>query len=186
VTGQVWRGSRAELSQPQLPGGCRPLWEAGVREVTITGPVALSAAEPVPSLRLLRFLREAACYGIAVRWHVGAAGLDMGLPLLHHLPAPASPSVPGWAASYRYGLCYYRQGPDFLAVHDARFITVRRHLLQGQERDAFLRCSQPTIAGPLDRPLRWLVDQGLILRLGDMALSLPYRLRRWPIPCTSL
>lgn len=140
-------------------------------------------------LHFVRLLREAAGYGVGVTWR-GDLGRCADPRLLHHLPPPVSGAEPGidrWRAVFRYGLCYYRVGPGFLLVVDhRRTIDGIAAVLRDPDEIATLRAlAHP---GPAKRTAAFarLYDQGLVMRHGGAAVSLPYRLRRWPIPCTAI
>lgn len=197
-------GDHAELSAPDLPeylagGTAAPvllvtgspyapgldavtgdlLWQAGVREVRVRETVGASDG----ILHFLRFLREAASQGVDVAWE-SAGDLGCDTRLLYHLPPPAG--HPSWRSAYRYGLCHYRVGPGFVTVADRR---------RGPAMPVTLRePAEIRLVRDLDRPgppeecpaLARLRRLGLIIGAGRDALCLPYRLRRWPIPCTAI
>jgi len=151
-------------------------------------PVGEAAAtdSPLATLRFLRRLREAAGDGAEVAWQADLPVADTRL--LYHLPPPvAGPTLDAWRAAYRPGLCHYRRGPGFLLVRDGRGAgpSVPETTLTGADAAAIEQFLEP---GPDDGSvaLDRLAGLGLVLRLGGLALTLPYRLRRWPIPCTSI
>jgi hypothetical protein len=154
--------------------------------------------DPLATLLFLRRLRQAAGEGAALDWRAGeGAGLDWrvdllaaGGRLLHHLPPPVSgpdaSAVAAWRAAHRPGLCHYRRGPGFLLVSDARGGAAVTTTLAGEPAEVFTRYLDVGPAPAADPVFDRLVTLGLILPLGDLALTLPYRIRRWPIPCTSI
>ncbi|WP_433177487.1 DUF5825 family protein [Actinoallomurus sp. CA-150999] len=155
------------------------LWQAGVREVRIRETVGADDG----ILHFLHFLREAASHDINVVWE-SAGGLGCDARLLYHLPPPAGD--PSWRSAYRYGLCHYRVGPGFVTVTDQR---------RGPAVPITLgEAHEIRLVRDLDRPGRSeessafvaLLQSGLIISHGRDALCLPYRLRRWPIPCTAI
>lgn len=155
------------------------LWQAGVREVRIRETVGADGG----ILHFLRFLREAASHDINVVWE-SAGDLGCDTRLLYHLPPPAG--NPAWRSAYRYGLFHYRVGPGFVTVTDQRRgpavpITLRRT----QEVRLVQNFDRP---GPSEESSAFvtLLQSGLIISRGRDALRLPYRLRRWPIPCTAI
>lgn len=160
------------------------LYLTGVQVVRVEQRV-----QPDDTLHFVRLLREAAGYGVGVTWR-GNLGRRVDPQLLHHLPPPvggAEPSMDRWRAAFRYGLCYYRVGPGFLLVADHRRT---RHgvtaVLSDPDEIATLR--DFAYPGPAAETAAFarLCDKGLVLRHGEAAVSLPYRLRRWPIPCTAI
>ncbi|GLY78993.1 DUF5825 family protein [Actinoallomurus iriomotensis] len=153
------------------------LWQAGVREVRIRETVRADDG----LLHFLRFLREAASHDIEVVWE-SAGDLGCDTRLLYHLPPRAGD--PSWRSAYRYGLCHYRVGPGFVTVTDQRRgPAVPFTLRNPQEIGLVQDLDRP---GPSDESSAFagLLRSGLIISNGRDALCLPYRLRRWPIPCT--
>jgi hypothetical protein len=111
-------------------------------------------------------------------------GLGCDTRLLYHLAPPAGD--PSWRSAYRYGLCHYRVGPGFVTVTDQRRgpavpITLR----ETQEIRLVQDLDRP---GPSEKSSAFvrLLQSGLIIGHTRDALCLPYRLRRWPIPCTAI
>jgi Family of unknown function (DUF5825) len=176
-------GSLVDLQLDALTG--ESLYSTGVRVVHVEQCVQ-------PGDDILPFvwlLREAAGYGVGVTWR-GNLGHHVDPQLLHHLPPPVSGAEPGlnrWRATFRYGLCYYRVGPGFLLIVDhRRTIHGATSVLRDPDEIATLRGF--TCPGPAAGTAAFarLCDKGLVLRHGGAAVSLPYRLRRWPIPCTAI
>ncbi len=63
---------------------------------------------------------------------------------------------------------------DGLLILDTRKVaTARRHLLQGRRRELLLECRTPRRYAEADADLSWLVEQKLVLELGQRYLSLP-------------
>ncbi|MFD9466898.1 DUF5825 family protein [Streptomyces sp. NPDC060027] len=148
-------------------------------------------------IRFLHLLRQASTYGVWVSWH--AAGLpDCSVSDLHHLPPPqttrsesARSAVERWRDEYTYGLCYYRKGPGFWQVRDARAAGRRGRFTLGGERVIQLleRLDRPTASAELldaSELLPVLYEAHLTVQIGDWLLLLPHRLQRWPIPAYSI
>ncbi|BCB75147.1 hypothetical protein GCM10022251_34960 [Phytohabitans flavus] len=163
------------------------------QSVRIADRVRLDGTDP-DALSQVRALREAAALATTVDW---AVDLPPGLPVwtLTHLPPPREATgltpveLQEWRHRYRYGLCYYRRGPDFVVVHDDRREPATRRVVTDQaavEALATLRLPQlPDVLPPAVRAvLPALHRHGLILRLGGQVLTLPWRPTRWPVPCT--
>ncbi|WP_051781829.1 MULTISPECIES: DUF5825 family protein [unclassified Streptomyces] len=151
----------------------------------------------------VRFLRDCQSQALTVRWVPDSEVLPFDTGLLHHLPPPAPrTAAPGgsgrpdgtavWRSRYAYGLFYHRRGPDFVTVMDrrdpsasARF-TLDRPALVG----AFLAVQEPTALDALDvthrEAVSLLADERLVLVTQGWVVALPPRLRRWPVPCTSV
>lgn len=155
------------------------LWRSGVREVRIRE--AVGADDGI--LHFLRFLREAASHGIDVVWE-SAGDLGCDTRLLYHLPPPAGDR--SWRSAYRYGLCHYRVGPGFVTVTDRRRGPAVPVILRDTREIGLIRgLDRP---GPSEESSAFarLLHAGLLVGHGRHALRLPYRLRRWPIPCTAI
>ncbi|MDG4824884.1 DUF5825 family protein [Asanoa sp. WMMD1127] len=156
----------------------------------VAEPIVL-AADPA-TLTFLAWLRDQHSATTAVAWR---ATVDPALDTapLHHLqpPEPVGPlpaEVARWRASHRPALRYYRRGPGFIQVKDvrrpsagARFVLDHPPLIE-----AFDRCLAPTrlsdLAEPHRRAAEALVDEQLLMLVDGWALTLPYRMRRWPVP----
>ncbi|MEV0326829.1 DUF5825 family protein [Micromonospora echinospora] len=95
-------------------------------------------------------------------------------------------------STFRLGLCYYRQGPGFLGVRDVRDPAESAVYVLDEPplREAFLRCLTPQRLD--DWPAQGqaaaeeLIAEGLLLRRGGLAVTLPYRMRVWPVPATAV
>jgi len=190
-------------------GRCATIAPAGL---TATLPAELAAAgyervvvdAPVPvgrdldeDLRLLRFLREATRRTLRVEWTMGGRPLVEQRDLIHLVPPvdgdgpDAAACAAQWRADYRYGLYYYRNGPDFVTVKDVRpggetvFLTI-----DGDSAAQFRAIAEATTADQLDAEglsaLADAVDYGLALRGERAVLMLPYRMRRWPVPYSAI
>lgn len=174
--------SAAEL--PDLVADGERLWQGGVRRIRIEGSV-------VASVPFLRCLRDALEHGITVTWDgdldPGVRGAAGGSASLFHLPPPTSCRDHEWVARYRYGLCHFRVGPRFWTLVDRRAgPTAVPVVLRDQEELTILRETAEPVPVPASEARRRLAERGLILEHDGVVLRLPYRLRRWPIPCTAL
>ncbi|MFC0050901.1 DUF5825 family protein [Streptomyces actinomycinicus] len=142
------------------------------------------------------FLRECQGRGLRVTWRAtGTPGYDPGI--LHHLPPPAElPAslalLEAWRADHAHGILYHRRGPDFVTVLDRRErgTAVRLTLDHPRLVAAFLRLLEPTPVAALDpaerEALGLLTAERLVLATGGWAVTLPPRLRQWPVPCTAI
>ncbi|MET8770218.1 DUF5825 family protein [Streptomyces sp. NPDC004658] len=163
----------------------------------------VEAAEPLDlggsgraTAEAVRFLRECQGLGLSVSWRAtGTPSYD--LRLLRHLPPPDElPGEPGelasWRAGHAYGALYHRRGPDFVTVLDRRErgTAVRLTLDHPALHATFLRLLEPTPVAALDaaerEALALLVAERLVLTGGGWAVTLPPRVRRWPVPCTAI
>lgn len=143
------------------------------------------------------FLRECQSAARTVRWAPDTDALPFDVSLLHHLPPPEPNDPEGdpaaaWRSRYAYGLLYHRRGPDFVTVMDRRdpAASARFTLDQPALLAAFLAVQEPTRLDDLDTAAReavaLLADERLVLVTDGWAVALPPRLRRWPVPCTSV
>ncbi|MFB6614754.1 DUF5825 family protein [Streptomyces sp. NPDC056367] len=169
-----------------------------VGQIVVDEPLPLGAGGR-GAAEAVRFLRDCQSQAVAVRWVPDRDALPFDTGLLHHLPPPVSWGGSGssgepaaWRSRYAYGLLYHRRGPDFVTVMDrrdpaasARFTLERPALLA-----AFLAVQEPTALDALDAAHRaavsLLADERLVLVTQGWAVALPPRLRRWPVPCTSV
>ncbi|MET8563250.1 DUF5825 family protein [Streptomyces flaveolus] len=90
------------------------------------------------------------------------------------------------------GRSHHRRGPDFVTVLDRRErgTAVRLILDHPALHATFLRLLEPTPVPELDaterEALGLLAAERLVLTGGDWAVTLPPRVRRWPVPCTAI
>lgn len=168
-----------------------------VAEVRLAGPADLARHPERTVVRIISLLRECSSVGARVTWSLalGADQLDL-IRQLDHLPAPTEVTVLGkrimtaddWRATHTFGLLYFRRGPGFLSVIDRRSGRTDRIVLD-----------EPAAVDVLTRALGgcgWadltttpghtaaatdLVRDGLILRVGDQCVTLPVRMRTWPL-----
>ncbi|WP_258055887.1 DUF5825 family protein [Streptomyces sp. Ru62] len=165
------------------------------RRVTADEPLDMSGTGRATA-EAVRFLRECQGLGLGVSWR--ATGTPSYDPrLLHHLPPPteltAGPDVlPSWRAAHAYGILYHRRGPDFVTVLDRRQrgTAVRLTLDHPALHATFLRLLEPTPVAELDATARealgLLAAERLVLAGGGWAVTLPPRIRQWPVPCTAI
>ena len=173
----------------------RELVVGGIALVDVVEPVRLGDDAADDSLDFLRFLRDAMSHGLRVRWD-GRLGAGLPVRAVSHLTPPAggaslalNPAVAAWRQRFAYGRCYWRAGPDFVLVSDARAgrVAAAWTIADPVTVELFTRLMQPTAVADCcgdpatARAVADLRDKDLVLQLGDRLLSLPYRMRRWPI-----
>ena len=172
-----------------------------------TDPVALSAAgheslvltEPVVfgeddefDARFLRLLREAMSMTMAVDWSAGSP-VPFDVRMVHHLLPPRrrdgddADDADGWRARYRFGLCFFQVGPGFVLLKDTREGGGARYRIDDPKAVSAWRelgsvRHLPDAPAEVRELCELLADEELIIRCGQWATLLPFRLRRWPVP----
>ncbi|GAA1949572.1 DUF5825 family protein [Kitasatospora viridis] len=129
-------------------------------------------------------LRDRTARGERVDWQLEALGLAPDPELLCHLAPPAPDQAPRWHELHRFGLLYYRRGPGFVIVYDARPTATAAQLLldDPDELRLFDRLARP---GPLasdDPAARRLRTARLVMEVDGWAVALPYRESRLVLP----
>ena len=165
---------------------------------TVAAPVRLGHEDPDATLEFVAWLRDRHTQAHDVSWSA-IVGPGFDTSPLHHLPPPgpapgaALGAAPGaavqWREAYRPGMCYYRVGPGFIQVKDVRQPDRAAILLLDTPDllDAFTRCLRPCRLDELPPGERTaaaeLEKERLLLRVGDLVVTLPNRMRHWPVPC---
>lgn len=162
----------------------------------VTGPAIGAPGNPLvlgadaeQSLAAIRQLRDALTAGIVPTWH-GELDRRVPLDLVCHLPPPDGRSAlhVQWRSRFRPGLCHFRRGPGFLRVRDARDTDVTVDLVIDDDdlTGTFARCLQPTPIAQLTSAERsavaTLIEERVVLELGGSVVTLPHRMKRWPVP----
>ncbi len=161
----------------------------------LLGPIRLGA-DPGSDLAVLGLLTEATARLVPLEWEL-AGQPPWPLRTLVHLQPPSEGADPAsrqfaatWRESFRFGLCSYRRGPGFAVIRDHRPAGQRLRIrVRDPWTDVFDRLVSDTTA-PADEAGTQLLDEltetGLVLRLGPRHHMLPFRLRRWPVPYTTV
>lgn len=185
----------AAAPAPTLTGLAALLPSLSLRAVELAEPVVFGTS-PLADLRLLRILRDATSHGVRLHWTL--AGLPCHPPRTHtHLVPPvrgtgeaAGQYAADWLAAYRYGDFYYRHGPGFVTVKDVRDGMNASRMVIDEGADVFeALAAAHTVAeaGPVDPAiLDVAAEAGLLLRVADEVLVLPYRMRHWPVPYAAI
>ncbi|HTZ42284.1 MAG TPA: DUF5825 family protein [Jatrophihabitans sp.] len=181
---------------PPDAGHVELLLAAGVDSVQLARPERDAGELWWPSM--IAFLREAVSHGLPVSWQPPlSAGWDDGLDvsLLVHLPPPtigdgAGRAATDWSHRHAPGLCRWRQGTGFVVVLDERDGAASQTVIDDPVlTGAFGALHEPTRLAELGRRSRAaageLIEAGFVLDLNGIAVTLPYRLRHWPVPNTS-
>ncbi|MEV0727320.1 DUF5825 family protein [Polymorphospora sp. NPDC050346] len=190
----------AELRGPAADAVVRWLRD-GVRKVVLPDPVDLTVAggaQAVDTVRRLVLIRELTSHGIAVDWRLRLPGeeeqewLPYGhlRPPLELLPPPGTGGgdpagqLADWRKAFYFDKCTYRRGPGFVQVRDRR--SGRLNLITIDD-PAYLAVLDQLMDGAdlttVDLDIaRDFGEEGLVTKVGDLLVWLPYRLRRWPLP----
>jgi Family of unknown function (DUF5825) len=178
-------------------------WLDGRADLAALANTTVAAGEPLvfgrsvaTDLALLHLLREATSHAVRLRWTL--AGVP-SLPLrthIHLIPPiggagdAAAAHAREWAAGYRYGACYYREGPGFVTIKDVRpggepvRMTIRdgagHFLAMSRARD------ESDLAAQTAALLGTAEQAGLLIRHSGRLLILPYQIRHWPVPCVAI
>ncbi|MER5745800.1 DUF5825 family protein [Streptomyces sp. NPDC002225] len=153
-----------------------------------------------PTAQAVQFLRECQSHALTVTWSVPRddtvrhtpAALDFSLRLLHHLPPPDGTAVNDWRTAHEYGRFYHRQGPGFVQIKDRRDpdAAVRFTIDHPDLVSTFESCLQPTalddLSGTAREAVSVLAAEGVVLVTRGWAVTLPPRIRHWPVPDTGI
>ena len=159
----------------------------------IPDPVVLGQ-DPAQTCAFLAYLRDCMERRIHVHWEGRLAG-PVDVSSLYHLEPPTTllggpprAAAAAWRREHRYGACYYRRGPGFVLVKDARdALETTSYVLEEEAlTKTFLKCLAPTRLTTLcaagQEAVRELSAERLILVIDGLAVALPFRMKRWPIP----
>jgi hypothetical protein len=169
------------------------LVDSGTREIALAGIQEIGAHKAETTVAFIRFLRDAASWDVRVRWNGRFSETVDPLSLVHLDPpadvdGAAGAALTQWKESHRYGLFYWRRGPDFVIVKDVRQAEEPAYFLLDDPPvlSAFMMLTQPsrisTMPESLQDATEELSAERLVLRLDDWAVVLPMRVRIWPIP----
>jgi hypothetical protein len=169
---------------------CERLAAAGVREIVLAGEVDLRYAE---SLQTLRLVRDCVALNVPVTWSVAHSGGVDARFLTHLWPPERMPGHDDLLALWRefaFGVLYWRSGPGFVSVRDVRphFEASVYTLDTPASLRYFDRFTIPEPVGAIvadpagDEEFAGLVEAGLVLVVEAHALTLPFRIKKWPVP----
>lgn len=161
-----------------------------------TGVPLVFGQSAAGDLDLLHLLREATSHVVRLRWTL--AGIPR-FPLrthVHLVPpsggvgAEAAGYAREWAAGYRYGSYYYREGPGFVMVKDVRPGDDPLRMTIGDGAAHFLAMARARAESDLADDTAALLDTaeqaGLLIRDSGRLLVLPYLMRHWPVPYAAI
>lgn len=171
----------------------------GVVEVQVPWEVEIGAQQHEQAIHFIRFLRDCTAQRLRVRW-LGRLTNGVGPRTLLHLDPPAlaegqdvDERLRLWNDEHAYGRCFWRMGQRFLFIKDLRPArdANRFTLDQGPLYEVFTRLSTPHRMQDFEHPehreaLQMMLEEDLLLQLGDWVVALPYQIRHWPIPFGTL
>jgi hypothetical protein len=166
------------------------IYALGARRVDLPELIDLSGdASPAVTASALALIRDLTASGITVGWRL-RLGRDTDGATLTHLYPPqeilddAQDIARHWQATHYLGKCAYRYGPGFIQVRDRRTGTLLKFTIDDPEH---LTAVELLLNGVDQRELPASIfsdyaQERLLTRIGSLALWLPYRICRWPIP----
>lgn len=147
---------------------------------TITPTVAGAA--------IVVLLRELQSVGLIVHWAGGAAGVASE-DLAHLSPPEAEDNdLSVWRARHRYGLFYYRSGPNFVSIVDRRrSADANRYVIYDPDLLAVFHAGLAEDARIGSQNLnedavQTMREERIVIPFGGGLVTLPCRMRRWPVP----
>jgi hypothetical protein len=171
------------------------LARCGVAQVEVAQEVTLGAETAPECLAFLAFVRDCMSAGLAVRWSA-QLGSDVSVRALSHLAPPTggalsalNPALAAWRQRFAYGSFYWRSGPGYTHFSDARAdaFAPRWTLSDVRTVELFGLLQRPTARVALGEnaataaALDDLRIRGVIVDVGGWLVSVPYRIRRWPV-----
>ncbi|MFI1094179.1 DUF5825 family protein [Streptomyces sp. NPDC020917] len=153
--------------------------------------VSFAADRAQEAVEFVRSLREHTAHARSLPWRADLSRLPAPRILFHLSPpieADQSATVRTWRATYRYGLLHYRRGPGFLIVRDFRPGATRDEIVldRPESVSALEHFADPHPLPAADDPsypsVQNLLADGMLLAVGGLAVALPYRLHRLPLP----
>jgi hypothetical protein len=180
----------AILQSGLLAEGCIERFRRrGLQRITVVDAVDDQGlgADVVAALRLVR---ECTAQQISIRWTLSNADLRDLSPLFSLYPPDfvlGQTSAAEWTRSFRFSSLYWRHGPGFVQISDARGSMRHVYKLKAQRLIevflALLDGVEATVAARRDA--QPLLQEGLAVEIAGWIVALPYRMRAWPIPCSS-
>jgi hypothetical protein len=166
------------------------LCDLGARRVDLPELVDLSeAAESAPAVRTLGLIRELTARGISVGWRLRLSERSDWRALSHLWPPHQVVGAPEdvatqWRRTHYLGKCLYRHGPGFVQVRDRRGGELVKFTIDEPDYLAAITVAldgTPACDVPADVLANYAAEN-LLTQVGNLALWLPYRARRWPTP----
>ncbi|MFE1921213.1 DUF5825 family protein [Streptomyces asoensis] len=170
------------------------LWDLGVRHAELDTAVDLATGDPAAHRGVvdrLCLVRDLTARAVSVDWDLRLSPRDAAhqWKVLSHLQPPRSltglengeEALHAWRIRHYLCKLVWRQGPGFIQIRDRRWGDLRRFTAdEPGYREAIARLDQG--AGRADVPADVLAEftaEHLVLRVGELAWWLPYRVSRW-------
>lgn len=170
------------------------LWDLGVRHAELDTTVDLSSDDPATHRRAvdrLCLVRDLTARAVSVDWDLRLSPQESAQQwkVLSHLQPPrtvtglddAEGALHAWRTRHYLCKLVWRQGPGFVQIRDRRWGDLRRFTAEEpryHEAIALLAPGAHHTAVPADI-VEEFVAEHLVLRVGDLAWWLPYRVSRW-------
>lgn len=185
------------LGRVSLPVGsdhAEHLWAMGARHAELEGGVDLAAPDEAAHRRAidqLCLVRDLTARAVRVDWDLRLSPdrAAQQWKVLSHLQPPrsatgltdAEDALYAWRTRHYLCKLIWRQGPGFVQIRDRRWGDLRRFTAdEPRYQDAIARLDRG--AHHTEVPADVLAEftaEHLVLRLGDLAWWLPYRVSRW-------
>ncbi|MET7654502.1 DUF5825 family protein [Streptomyces sp. NPDC005486] len=184
-------GSLPVTPQPQQADR---LWDLGVRHAELDTTVDLSTDDPATHRRLvdrLCLVRDLTARAVSVDWDLRLSPQEAAhqWKVLSHLQPPrtltglegADEALHAWRTRHYLCKLVWRQGPGFIQIRDRRWGDLRRFTAdEPRYREAITHLDQGAHhAGVPADVLEEFTAEHLVLRVGELAWWLPYRVSRW-------
>ncbi|MFJ8194696.1 DUF5825 family protein [Streptomyces sp. NPDC096094] len=186
--------SLGRLPVTPVPQDADRLWALGVRHAELDTAVDLSVDDPVTHRRAvdrLCLIRDLTARAVSVDWDLllSPQESDHQWKVLSHLQPPrtiagleeAEDALHAWRTRHYLCKLVWRQGPGFVQIRDRRWGDLRRFTADEpryREAIALLAPGVHHTEVPAD-VLEEFTAEHLVLRVGELAWWLPYRVSRW-------
>ncbi|MFG2577209.1 DUF5825 family protein [Streptomyces sp. NPDC048481] len=170
------------------------LWDLGVRHAELDTAVDLTGDDPASHRRAvdrLCLVRDLTARAVSVDWDLRLSPHDSAhqWKVLSHLQPPrtvtgleaADEALHAWRTRHYLCKLVWRQGPGFVQIRDRRWGDLRRFTAEEPRYHEAVDRLVPGVhhaAVPADI-LEEFTAEHLVLRVGDLAWWLPYRVSRW-------
>jgi hypothetical protein len=164
----------------------------------ILGPdVDIDAVDEWGTVQLLGLVRDLTSCGIAVKWNLRLPGWDYAWEDMCHFWPPSCVRIGGdigtaigrvWESEFYHGRCVARKGPHLLQVRDRRWGGLRRfNITSLKYLEAIARLEEGGAVTSFESSIIEDLGRARLIRIvGDVAMWLPCRLRRWPIAARTI